>query len=179
MSDALLSLRNLRKRFGGLAVTDGVSLDVTPGEIHAVIGPNGAGKTTLINEIGGVLPLDSGQILFEGRDITALSMPRRARLGLARSFQITSVIPAFTALENVALAVQAGAGSSFRFLRPASSEQKLNAPAMAAERGVGVRFTAREVEDNNRSNMPRWIASLEVVQLIEPVIPGLDEVGGR
>ena len=138
MSDALLSLRNLRKRFGGLAVTDDVSLDVTPGEIHAVIGPNGAGKTTLINEISGVLPLDSGQIMFEGRDITALSMPRRARLGLARSFQITSVIPAFTALENVALAVQAGAGSSFRFLRPAASEQKLNAPAMVALDQVGI-----------------------------------------
>ncbi|MCZ8146347.1 MAG: ABC transporter ATP-binding protein [Roseomonas sp.] len=138
MSDALLSLRNLRKRFGGLAVTDDVSLDVRPGEIHAVIGPNGAGKTTLINEISGVLPLDSGQILFEGRDITALSMPRRARLGLARSFQITSVIPAFTALENVALAVQAGAGSSFRFLRPAASEQKLNAPAMVALDQVGI-----------------------------------------
>jgi branched-chain amino acid transport system ATP-binding protein len=138
MSDALLSLRNLRKRFGGLAVTDDVSLDVRPGEIHAVIGPNGAGKTTLINEIGGVLPLDSGQILFEGRDITALSMPRRARLGLARSFQITSVIPAFTALENVALAVQAGAGSSFRFLRPAASEDKLNAPAMVALDQVGI-----------------------------------------
>lgn len=138
MSDALLSLRNLRKRFGGLAVTDDVSLDVRPGEIHAVIGPNGAGKTTLINEISGVLPLDSGQILFEGRDITALSMPRRARLGLARSFQITSVIPAFTALENVALAVQAGAGSSFRFLRPAASEERLNAPAMVALEQVGI-----------------------------------------
>ena len=138
MTEALLSLRNLRKRFGGLAVTDDVTLNVAPGEIHAVIGPNGAGKTTLINEISGVLPLDSGQILFEGRDITALSMPRRARLGLARSFQITSVIPAFTALENVALAVQAGAGSSFRFLRPAASEQTLNAPAMAALDQVGI-----------------------------------------
>ena len=85
-----------------------------------------------------MLPLDSGQILFEGRDITALSMPRRARLGLARSFQITSVIPAFTALENVALAVQAGAGSSFRFLRPAASEERLNAPAMVALEQVGI-----------------------------------------
>jgi branched-chain amino acid transport system ATP-binding protein len=138
MADALLSLRNLHKRFGGLAVTDDVSLDVTPGEIHAVIGPNGAGKTTLINEISGVLPLDSGQILFDGRDITALSMPKRARLGLARSFQITSVIPAFTALENTALAVQAGAGSSFRFFRPAASEARLNNPAMAALEQVGI-----------------------------------------
>ena len=138
MTEALLSLRNLRKRFGGLAVTDDVSLDVTPGEIHAVIGPNGAGKTTLINEISGVLPVDSGQVLFGGRDITALSMPRRARLGLARSFQITSVIPGFTALENTALAVQAGAGSSFRFFRPATSERRLNEPALAALDQVGL-----------------------------------------
>lgn len=138
MAEALLSLRNLRKRFGGLAVTDDVSLDVAPGEIHAVIGPNGAGKTTLINEISGVLPLDSGSITFAGRDITHLAMHRRARLGLARSFQITSVIPAFTALENVALAVQAGAGSSFRFFRPAASETRLNTPAMEALDQVGI-----------------------------------------
>jgi branched-chain amino acid transport system ATP-binding protein len=138
VTEALLSLRNLRKRFGGLAVTDDVSLDVATGEIHAVIGPNGAGKTTLINEVSGVLPIDSGQVLFDGRDVTALPMHRRARLGLARSFQITSVIPAFTALENVALAVQAGAGSSFRFLRPAASESRLNAPAMAALEQVGI-----------------------------------------
>lgn len=138
MAEALLSLRNLRKRFGGLAVTDDVSLDVAPGEIHAVIGPNGAGKTTLINEISGVLPLESGSITFAGCDITNLAMHRRARLGLARSFQITSVIPAFTALENVALAVQAGAGSSFRFVRPAASETRLNTPALQALDQVGI-----------------------------------------
>ncbi|WP_270936350.1 ABC transporter ATP-binding protein [Falsiroseomonas oryzae] len=138
MTDPLLSLRNLRKRFGGLAVTDDVSLDVAPGEIHAVIGPNGAGKTTLINEISGVLRVDGGRIEFGGRDITGLSMPRRARLGLARSFQITSVVPAFTALENTALAVQAGAGSSFRFFRPAALERRLNEPALAALDQVGL-----------------------------------------
>ena len=138
MAEPLLSLRHLRKRFGGLAVTDDVSLDVAPGGIHAVIGPNGAGKTTLIHEVSGVLPVDSGEILFDGQDITTLSMPRRARLGLARSFQITSVIPAFTALENTALAVQAGAGSSFRFFRPAATEARLNAPAMQALEAVGL-----------------------------------------
>ena len=138
MAEPLLALRHLRKRFGGLAVTDDVTLDVMPGEIHAIIGPNGAGKTTLIHQISGVLPVDSGGILFAGRDITPLSMPRRARLGLARSFQITSVIPAFTALENTALGVQAGAGTSFRFFRPASSEARLNAPAMEALEAVGL-----------------------------------------
>ncbi|MFC3025695.1 MULTISPECIES: ABC transporter ATP-binding protein [Roseomonadaceae] len=142
MAEAMLSLRGLRKNFGGLAVTDDVTLDVSPGEIHAIIGPNGAGKTTLINEISGVLPLDAGQILFDGRDVTRLPLHRRARLGLARSFQITSIIPDFSALENTALAVQAGDGSSFRFFRPTASEARLNTAAMAALDSVGLAHRA-------------------------------------
>jgi branched-chain amino acid transport system ATP-binding protein len=174
MDDALLSLRNLRKRFGGLAVTDDVSLDVAPGEIHAVIGPNGAGKTTLINEISGVLPMDEGRILFEGRDITALSLPRRARLGLARSFQITSVIPAFTALENVALAVQARAGSSFRFLRPAATESRLNGPAMAALDQVGLAARA-DIQAGAMSHGEKRQLELAIALATEPRLLLLDE----
>ena len=113
-------------------MTDGISLDVLAGETHAIIGPNGAGKTTLIHQISGALAPDAGRIIFDGRDITHLSMPARAQLGLARSFQITHVLPRFTALENVALAVQARSGSSFRFWRPAAREEALNAPAMEA-----------------------------------------------
>ncbi|MFC7539331.1 ATP-binding cassette domain-containing protein [Siccirubricoccus deserti] len=118
----ILQLEGLRKRFGGLAVTDDVSLTVAARGIHAVIGPNGAGKTTLIHQISGTLAPDAGRIRFAGRDITTLPLHRRARLGLARSFQITAVLPGFSALENVALAVQSGAGSSFRFCRPAAAE---------------------------------------------------------
>jgi len=138
MAEPLLRLDALRKHYGGLAVTDGVSLDVLPGEIHAVIGPNGAGKTTLIHEITGLVAPDSGRIVFAGQDITRLSVPRRVRAGLARSFQITSVVPGFTALENVALAAQARAGCSFRFLRPAASEAALNQAAAAALAEVGL-----------------------------------------
>ncbi|NKC33699.1 ABC transporter ATP-binding protein [Falsiroseomonas selenitidurans] len=138
MAEPVLALRGLRKRFGGLAVTEDVSLDVAPGEIHAVIGPNGAGKTTLINQISGVLAPDAGRILFLGRDITRLKLHRRARLGLARSFQITSIIPDFTALENAALAAQAGEGTSFRFFRPAGKEAGLNRAAMVALEQVGL-----------------------------------------
>lgn len=138
MAEPLLRLEALRKHYGGLAVTDGVSLDVLPGEIHAVIGPNGAGKTTLIHEITGLVAPDSGRVVFAGQDITRLSFPRRVRAGLARSFQITSVVPGFTALENVALAAQACAGSSFRFLRPAASEAALNQAAAAALAEVGL-----------------------------------------
>jgi branched-chain amino acid transport system ATP-binding protein len=138
MADPLLRLADLRKHYGGLAVTDGVSLDVLPGEIHAVIGPNGAGKTTLIHEITGTVAPDAGQVLFAGRDITRLSRPRRVRAGLARTFQITTVVAGFSALENVALAAQARAGSSFRFFRPAAAERALNAAAMEALAEVGL-----------------------------------------
>lgn len=141
MAEQVLRLERLRKRFGGLTVTDEVSLDLAPGEIHAVIGPNGAGKTTLIHLVSGVLRPDAGRVLVGGQDVTALSVPRRARLGLARSFQVSSVLQGFSALENVALAVQARRGSSFRFLRPAAGEAALNAEAMAAleQAGLGAR----------------------------------------
>jgi branched-chain amino acid transport system ATP-binding protein len=134
----ILVLEGLRKRFGGLAVTDDVSLAVASRGIHAVIGPNGAGKTTLIHQISGTLTPDAGRIRFAGRDITGLPLHRRARLGLARSFQITAVLPGFSVLENVALAAQSGDGSSFRFCRPAAAEARLNAAALAALAEVGL-----------------------------------------
>ncbi len=138
MAEPILELDRLHKRFGGLTVTEDVSFSVAPGGIHAVIGPNGAGKTTLIHQLSGTLRPDAGRIRFAGQDITTLSLPRRARLGLARSFQITSVIPGFSALENAALAVQARGGHSFRFFRPAAQEARLNAEAMAALDQVGL-----------------------------------------
>jgi branched-chain amino acid transport system ATP-binding protein len=134
----LLRLDGLRKRFGGITVTDDVSLDIVEGEIHAVIGPNGAGKTTLINQVSGALAPDAGRVVFAGLDVTRLPMPRRVRAGLARTFQITSVLPGFSALENVALAAQAREGSSFRFFRPAAAEAHLNDAAQAALDAVGL-----------------------------------------
>ena len=138
MSAPLLETRNLIRRFGGLVATGDVSLSVRPGETHALIGPNGAGKTTLIAQLQGELPPSSGQILFRGQDITALPPHRRALLGLARSFQITSVLPDFTALENVRLAVQARQGHSFRFWRQAGADRPLNAEAAEALERCGL-----------------------------------------
>jgi branched-chain amino acid transport system ATP-binding protein len=129
VSAPILQLDHLGKSYGALRVTDDVSLAIEPGELHAIIGPNGAGKTTLVHQISGLAPSDSGRILFSGRDVTSLSMPERVRLGLARSFQITSVLPGFTALENVATAVQARSGSSFRFFASARRDPVLNGPA--------------------------------------------------
>ncbi|MBP0616506.1 ABC transporter ATP-binding protein [Jiella mangrovi] len=132
MSEPLLSVSHLRKSFGALAVTDDVSFNVAPGELHAIIGPNGAGKTTLIHQLSGSLASDSGAISFAGDEVTRLSMVDRVRRGLARSFQITSILEAFTVLENAALAVQARSGSSFRFFRSAAREAPINDAAMAA-----------------------------------------------
>jgi len=141
MADPLLEVRGLRKAFGALQATDGVDLEVRDGETHAVIGPNGAGKTTLISQLSGMLRPDSGRIRFAGEDITRLPAPARARKGLARSFQITSIYREFSALDNVALAVQAHAGHSFRFWRPARKEEELRAPArrILEEVGLGAR----------------------------------------
>ena len=138
MSASLLSTEALTKRFGGLVATDDLSLDVAPGEIHAIIGPNGAGKTTLIAQLSGALAPDSGRILFDGEDITALTPPQRCQRGLARSFQVTSILPDFTALQNVALAAQARAGHSFRFWADADLDDALNATAAGCLQQVGL-----------------------------------------
>jgi branched-chain amino acid transport system ATP-binding protein len=140
---SLLAITGLRKRFGGLAATDGVDLTVLPGEIHAVIGPNGAGKTTLINQLSGELAPDAGSIHLAGQDITAEPVYRRALMGMGRSYQITSVFPEFSVLINVVLAVQAHAGHSFSFWRPLASEKALIEQAHAALAQVGLTARAR------------------------------------
>jgi branched-chain amino acid transport system ATP-binding protein len=170
----LLRLARLRKSFGGLVVTDDLSLDIMPGELHAVIGPNGAGKTTLINQISGLLRPDAGSIVFAGRDITALPCDVRAALGLARSFQITSIIPGISALENVALAVQARTGSSFRLFGRAAREAALNAPALAALTDVGLAERA-QVPAGTLSHGEKRALELAIALAMEPKLLLLDE----
>ena len=137
-TEPLLEAKGLVKRFGGLTATDHLDLAVEPGEIHAVIGPNGAGKTTLIAQLAGELKPNEGTIRFAGEDVTALAAPARSQRGLARSFQITSVFRGFTALDNVALSLQAHDGHSFRFWRDARSETGLREPARAILDDVGL-----------------------------------------
>jgi branched-chain amino acid transport system ATP-binding protein len=145
VTETLLRVQALTKRFGGVIASDRVQLDVIRGELHAIIGPNGAGKTTLIGQLAGEIAPDAGRIHFSGRDITALPVHGRSLMGLARSFQITSLFPHFTALDNVALAVQAHAGHSFRFWRAARSEAALREPARAALERVGLGHRANTV----------------------------------
>ncbi|CAH1694695.1 Branched-chain amino acid ABC transporter,ATP-binding component [Hyphomicrobiales bacterium] len=127
--EPMLVVDHLAKSFGALRATDDLSLAVSRGELHALIGPNGAGKSTLMKQLSGEIAPDSGRLVFEGRDITHLSAPERARLGMARSYQITSIFPDYTALENVAMAVQARLGHSFRFFRSARGDRALEGPA--------------------------------------------------
>ena len=134
----MLEVRGLTKNFGALRACDGIDFEVSDGETLAIIGPNGAGKTTLISQLAGNLRPDAGAIRFAGEDITRLSAPKRSRKGLARSFQITSIFPEFTALENVALAVQAHAGHSFRFWRAARADPSLTQPARKILEEVGL-----------------------------------------
>jgi branched-chain amino acid transport system ATP-binding protein len=138
MADTLLAVRNLKKSFGGVNATDDVSIEVERGELHAIIGPNGAGKTTLIAQLSGDLAPDSGKVLLDGKDITNVPTHRRSHFGMARSFQITSVFMNMSVIDNVSLAVQSHDGSSFRFWRPACTEERLRRPAMDILEKVGL-----------------------------------------
>jgi branched-chain amino acid transport system ATP-binding protein len=138
MTGALLDVRDLTKRFGGLIATDRVNLQVMPGELHAIIGPNGAGKTTLLAQLSGELRPDAGTIRFAGEDVTPLPAYSRSARGIARSFQITSVFTDLTVQENVALCVQTRAGHSFRFWAAAHAAAELQQPAERFLQRVGL-----------------------------------------
>ena len=174
MSGPVLRLEGLNKSFGGLAVTRNLDFEVQESELHAVIGPNGAGKTTLINLISGLVPADSGRVIFIGRDITAHSVPERAALGMARSFQITSILPGFSVIENVALAVQARMGTSFRFFGDAAAERALNEPAMAALTETGLAARADRLA-GHLSHGEKRALELAIAFAMQPKLLLLDE----
>jgi len=138
MPKTILEIKDLCKSFGGVQATDHINLQVKAGEIHALIGPNGAGKTTLISQLSGLLTPDSGNIIFNSRDITGLAAHEFSQAGLARSFQITSVFQDLNLIDNVALAVQAHDGHSFRFWRNARREARLQSPALEYLNQVGL-----------------------------------------
>ena len=174
MAEPVVRLQNLRKSFGALIVTDDLSLDIMPCELHAIIGPNGAGKTTLINQICGLVAPDSGTIQFDGRDVTGLPVHVRAALGLARSFQVSSILPGFSALENVALAVQSRAGSSYRLLGRVAAESDLNEPALAALADVGLAERAH-MPAGELAHGEKRALELAIALAMQPKVLLLDE----
>ena len=174
MAEAVLEIEGLTKRFGALAACDDVSLDVRAGEIHALIGPNGAGKSTLIKQIAGEQRPDSGTIRFEGRNITAVDQAARARMGLARSFQVSCVAPEFTVLQNVMLAVQGASGRSFDFFRAAKRDRQLVEPALAHIERAGL--SGREgVAAADISHGERRKLEIAMALALRPKIFVLDE----
>ena len=174
MAEPVLALEGVTKSFGALKATDDVSLTLRPGEIHALIGPNGAGKTTLMALVSGRLAPDGGRIRFRGADIAGLSVAARARLGLGRSFQISSLIPEFSARRNVMLALQARAGHPFRFLMPVLRDRRLTEPARAILARVGLEGRAG-VPSAELSHGERRRLEIAVALALEPAAFLLDE----
>jgi len=174
MNSPILEVRGLAKSFGALRASDGIDLEIREGETHAVIGPNGAGKTTLIAQLAGGIRPDEGTVRFAGEDITALPAAARARRGLARSFQITSIYPEFTALGNVMLAVQARAGRSFRFWKAASGDEALRAPALAMLGEVGLASRA-EIQAASLAHGEQRALEIAMALATKPRLLLLDE----
>ena len=185
MAEPIIQVRNLSKSFGGLKATDDVSLDLLPGEIHALIGPNGAGKTTLIQQISGTLQPTAGSIRLLGQEVTGLGVAALARLGLGRTFQISSLALDFSALRNVMLAVQSRQGSSFRFLGSVMRDPTLTGPALEALRRVGLAeratIPASELSHGERRQLEIAIAlalGSKALLLDEPMA-GMGQEGSR
>lgn len=174
MSRVLLQVKDLVKNFGALRATDHVTLDVFPGEVHALIGPNGAGKTSLVAQLSGHLHSDSGQIVFDGHDVTALPTHERVHRGLARSFQITRLFKSFTVLDNVALSVQARSGNSFSMWRPVRSEKALTDAAMAVLQELGLQDRAHD-QASELSHGEQRILELGLAVATQPKLLLLDE----
>jgi branched-chain amino acid transport system ATP-binding protein len=169
----LLEIEGLAKRFGGVVAADGISLTLAAGELHAIIGPNGAGKSTLIAQLTGEIAPDSGCIRFDGEDITAVPAYRRSQLGLARSFQVTTLFPDFTALDNVALSVQAHSSHSFRFWGNARSETELRDPAKAALQRVCLADRAVAVVADLSHGECRQLAARPRMLLLDEPMAGM------
>jgi branched-chain amino acid transport system ATP-binding protein len=174
MSEPLLKIRGLVKHFGAIKATDQLDFNVNTGEFHAVIGPNGAGKTTLISQISGELRPNAGTIHFAGRDITHLPVHKRSQLGLARSYQITSILEGFSVIENVAMAVQAHTCHSFHFWRKACSFQELRRPALEVLDRVGLTERANTPAVNLSHGEQRQL-EIAMVLATNPKLLLLDE----
>jgi branched-chain amino acid transport system ATP-binding protein len=174
LSGSTLSVRGLVKRFGGLLVTDHFDLDVRPGELHAIIGPNGAGKTTLINQLSGELMPQAGSIVLDGTELVRESVQKRARMGISRSYQITSVFNEFTALENVMLAVQGASGRNFSFWSRVIKDASLVEPAHALLQQVGLGAHARTPVSAMAHGARRQL-ELAMTLALQPKVMLLDE----
>ncbi|MEI7786264.1 MAG: ABC transporter ATP-binding protein [Betaproteobacteria bacterium] len=173
-TETVLEIRDLVKSFGALRATDGVSLQVRSGEIHALIGPNGAGKTTLVAQLSGQLRPDQGDIVFMGQTINAVSAHARVGLGMVRSFQITRLFKSFSVLDNVALAVQSRQPQRGAFWRSVAQDQAIYDKAASILKEVGLDARADELAPS-LSHGEQRILELALALATEPKMLLLDE----
>lgn len=174
MPDNILNVRNIEKAFGALKASDGISLDLRRGEIHALIGPNGAGKSTLIKQIAGGLKPDSGSVEFMGQDVTAKSTAQRARLGLGRTFQISALAMGYTVLENAVLGAVGQSGSVFQFFKPVMKNPVLLSQARTALDRVGLQAHENTITSELSHGQRRQL-EVAVALTLEPKAFIMDE----
>ena len=174
MASPILSIQKLSKKFGAVIANEDVSIDLYQGEIHGLIGPNGAGKSTLIKQISGEISQDSGKIILEENEISNHPVFERAKMGLARSFQVSSVIPNFTVLENVILAIQGNLGQTFKFWKPVSKNQELIYAAQVYLDQVDMK-TRMSVLASELSHGERRKLEISMALALEPKVFLLDE----
>jgi branched-chain amino acid transport system ATP-binding protein len=179
MTEAILSIKDLTKHFGGLAAVEDVSLEVKVGELHAIIGPNGAGKTTLINLLSGELAPSSGAIRFRGSEMTRLAPDKRARLGIGRSYQKTNIFTTFSALENCRLAGQSRDPRPFNWIRDALSYDSTMQTARRALNAVGLTDRADEIAlalshgEQRQLEIAMCLATAPVLLLLDEPLAGM------
>jgi len=169
-----LRIEHVTKSFGGLEAVRDVSLSLSEGEHRAILGPNGAGKTTFFNVIAGELPTTSGRVFFLGRDITKLPSHRRARRGLARTFQITNLFPTLTVLENLVIAAMGLKGMKFSMLRPLATYRGLYERADEVLKEVGMAEKRDEVVRNLSYGEQRQV-EVSLALISNPRVLLLDE----
>jgi branched-chain amino acid transport system ATP-binding protein len=174
MVSPLLRTRALNKSFGGIVATKDLSIEIFEGQICAVIGPNGAGKTTLVNLLSGNLRADSGDIIFEDDNVTGLSPSALCSRGIARSFQITSIFPEFSLLENVCFSVQASLGHSFHFWKDVRADERVINPAKEVLERIGLLSRANVLAGNLAHGEKRQL-EIAMVLATRPKLLLLDE----
>ena len=183
MTEVLLQAKGLCKRFGALQVCKDFDLNIEKGELHALIGPNGAGKTTVLNLLTGLLSPDSGTLFMNGRDITKTPVHKRARMGLARAFQVTSLFNSCSVRENLMLAVQAQQGTGRRFWSNAARDKKLVASAdefverMGLTERAGVPAGSLSHGERRQLEMGMALATRPAILLLDEPMAGLGPGG--
>jgi branched-chain amino acid transport system ATP-binding protein len=185
MKNKILNIKNLSKSYGAFKVTDEIAIDLNFNEIHALIGPNGAGKSTLIKQIVGSVKHDIGSIILDQEDITDLTDIERAKIGISRTFQVSSIIPKFTALENIILSLLNKSNNTFQLFKSLKENRELHSKAKKILRDIDLDSKSDEIAselshgDRRKLEVGLALAMEPKVFLFDEPMAGLDESGTK